>query len=360
MLTILNNNEPIYNITFHSDFKQLGEIVSELSMKDSKICIVTDSNVGPLYLEQVKNELKAYCKQVDSFTFPAGEENKNLETVQNVYEHLIKLRYDRSDVLLALGGGVVGDLTGYTAASYLRGIRFIQVPTSLLSMVDSSIGGKTGVDFKSYKNMVGAFYQPKAVYMNISVLSSLNEVQFYSGFGEIIKHGLILDKAYFDKLNQYSFTELQSDTDFMQAVIERSCEIKKSIVDIDPMEKGPRAMLNFGHTIGHAVEKKVYTKYLHGECVGIGMAAAAYISNKRELISDEECQTILDCIKKYHLPVKVEGFSLDANEIFDITRNDKKMKGDKIKFILLKNPGEAYIDDTVTKEEMMEAIQSII
>lgn len=359
MITIHKDNKPIYNISFHTDFSELGNILSELKMKEHKICIVTDSNVGKYYVGDVLDIAKDYCVQVETFTFSAGESNKNLETVNLLYEKLIEEKFDRSDLLIALGGGVVGDLTGYAAATYLRGIRFIQVPTSLLAMVDSSIGGKTGVDYKSYKNMIGAFYQPKAVYMNFSLLETLSNVQFYSGFGEIIKHGLIHDLSYFQKVSQTDSADLKKKPEIIAPIVKHSCEIKQFVVEQDPEEKGLRAILNFGHTIGHAIEKKLSEYHLHGECVSVGMVAASYISMKRGNITEEEFNTICECLKTFHLPIDVYQYHLDVTEIYNITRNDKKMCADKIKFILLRKMGEAYIDTSVTKDEMMEAIKYV-
>lgn len=197
LITVNYNQKPCYNIVIENDFSKLAENVTKLEISGRKLAVITDSNVGPLYADKVAQCLKETGNNIFVYTFEAGEKNKNLNTVQDVYEFLIKNKFDRKDMLVALGGGVVGDLTGFAAATYLRGIDFIQVPTSLLAQVDSSIGGKTGVDFRAYKNMVGAFHQPRLVYMNTSTLSSLNTRLFNSGFGEILKHGLIKDASYF-------------------------------------------------------------------------------------------------------------------------------------------------------------------
>lgn len=189
-----------------------------------------------------------------SIIFEAGESQKNLDTVKMIYEKLILAKFDRKDLLVALGGGVTGDITGFTAATYLRGIDFVQIPTSLLAQVDSSIGGKTGVDFDSYKNMVGAFHMPKLVYINVSTLTTLSDEQFISGMGEIIKHGLIKDSAYFDWLIENHDRILARDKDVLMEMIRVSCNIKRVVVENDPTEKGDRALLNFGHTLGHAIE----------------------------------------------------------------------------------------------------------
>ncbi len=199
-INVKYEGKPLYNIVIEQSFDKLAEEFDKLGVTGRKLCIVSDSNVAPLYAKHIEEQLLKTGNKVFTFVFEAGEANKNLDTVEDVYEFLIKNHFDRKDMLVALGGGVVGDLTGFTAATYLRGISFIQVPTSLLAQVDSSIGGKTGVDFRAYKNMVGAFYQPKLVYMNISVLKSLSDRLFNSGFGEIIKHGLIKDAAYYEWL----------------------------------------------------------------------------------------------------------------------------------------------------------------
>ena len=274
--------EPIYPIILSENFDALGGALDKLGIKDKKICIVTDSHVAEIYLEQVEKIVSNHCAAVSHFIFSAGEESKTLATVENLYEFLIQNKFERRDMLVALGGGVVGDLTGFTAATYLRGIQFIQVPTSLLAQVDSSIGGKTGVDFRAYKNMVGAFHQPKLVYSCAETLKSLTEKQYISGLGEIIKHGLIKDIAYYNWLKAHKASILARDTETMIDMIEVSCRIKKEVVENDPEEAGERALLNFGHTLGHAVEKLMNFTMLHGECVAVGMHGAAWLSRERD------------------------------------------------------------------------------
>lgn len=353
-ITVNYDNKPAYEIIIESDFSKLVESVDALNFKNRKFCIITDSNVGNLYASEVKSLLEKTGNQVFVFQFEAGEENKNLDTVQDAYEFLISNHFDRKDMLVALGGGVVGDLTGFTAASYLRGIDFIQIPTSLLAQVDSSIGGKTGVDFRAYKNMVGAFHQPKLVYMNTHTLSSLSERLFNSGLGEIIKHGLIKDKAYYYWLKENASGINERNNEILEEMIAQSCEIKRNVVEMDPNEKGERALLNYGHTLGHAIEKLMDFKLYHGECVVLGMIAAMKISLSRGYITDSEYHDAIEMFKEYAFPLSIS--SLDINEIIAVSKNDKKMDAGKIKFILLKNIGEAYIDMTVTDEEMAEAL----
>jgi 3-dehydroquinate synthase len=352
------DEKPIYDIVLHYDITKLSEEIMKLDITNKKICIVSDTNVSELYLSDVVNLLKEKAKVIETFIFPAGESSKHLETVYSLYEHLIQCNFDRKDLLIALGGGVVGDLTGYGAATYLRGINFIQMPTSLLAMVDSSIGGKTGVDFHAYKNMIGAFHQPKLVYMNLSSLLSLSDKQYYSGFGEIIKHGLIKNKDYYNWLKDHSDKIKSRDLETLREMVYQSCLIKRDVVEKDPKELGDRALLNFGHTIGHAIEKLLDFRYLHGECVAVGMVASSYISYKRNYITKEEFDDIINLIKSYNLPISVSGLS--AEEILQVMTYDKKQESGKLKFILLSEIGNAVIDTTVTKEELLESIYYIL
>ncbi len=357
-LTVNYEGHPAYDIHLEPDFTMLTQAIKELGMEGRRFMILTDSNVAKFYLEAVSRQLFPIASSVHSYTFTAGEKSKTLDTVGLCYEQLIQAGFDRNDVLVALGGGVVGDLTGYVAATYLRGIRFIQIPTSLLAMVDSSIGGKTGVDFKAYKNMVGAFYQPKLVYMNISTLLSLPEAEYYSGMGEIIKHGLIKDATLYEWIKDNTIKVCTRKYESLRDMINRSCMIKKAVVEQDPKELGDRALLNFGHTIGHSVEKLKNFSLLHGECVCIGMAAASYLSMKRGNISEEAYQDILATIQRFRQPISTNGIS--AEEIYEVTKLDKKMDADHVKFILLTGIGSSVIDTTVTKDEMLEAIHTII
>ena len=357
-LIIYVNNAPSYELLIEPDFSNLIDALGALEMNNRRFMIVTDSNVGSLYAKQIQDLLAPIARSVSIFTFPAGEKSKNLDTVNDCYEQLIIEGFDRKDILIALGGGVVGDLTGFVASSYLRGIRFIQMPTSLLAMVDSSIGGKTGVDFNNYKNMVGAFYQPKLVYMNIDTLHTLPMSEYLSGVSEIIKHGLIMDSSFYRWLKDNASDIKARKYTVISEMIKRSCQIKKEVVEEDPMEAGIRALLNFGHTVGHSVEKLKNFSYLHGECVSLGACAGAYISYKRSYLTYEEYKDIIDTFKAFNQPVKVEG--LDLNVIYETTFLDKKMDGGRINFILLKSIGEGIIDNTVTKDEMIEAIESIL
>lgn len=358
VLNVLYQEKPCYDIVIEKNFDNLSEAFGKLKVAGKKICIVTDSNVGPLYADEVKNILESTGNQVFVYTFPAGEENKTLSTVEDVYEFLIQNKFDRTDMLAALGGGVVGDLTGFTAATYLRGISFIQIPTSLLAQVDSSIGGKTGVDFRAYKNMVGAFYMPKLVYMNIHVLNSLSDRLFNSGFGEIIKHGLIKDKDYYNWLADNVSQICSRDEEALEQMVYVSCTIKKAVVEKDPTEKGDRALLNFGHTLGHAIEKQMNFSLYHGECVALGMIAALAISKKRGFVTEQEFEDALTMLRRYHFPMHVTRIT--PEDVVAVSKNDKKMVSNKVKFILINSVGNAFIDMTVTDEEMLEALSLVI
>lgn len=357
-LTINYEKKPCYDIVFAESFAELTEELSKLNISEKKVCVVTDSHVKGLYGDEVMSLLTGKCKKNVIYSFPAGEENKTLDTVREAYRFLIEEKFDRKDLLIALGGGVVGDVTGFIAATYLRGVDFVQIPTTLLAQADSSIGGKTGVDFDGFKNMVGAFYMPKLVYMNIATLKTLDDRQFYNGFAEVMKHGLIKDGAFYEWLLDKMYEICDRDTDTLLNMVQKSCMVKKLVVEKDPTEKGDRALLNFGHTIGHAIEKAKDFTLSHGECVALGSVAAAFISWKHEWLSMEEYYEIRDMFVPFNLPISVEG--IDPEEILALTKSDKKVEGSKIKFILLKKVGKAVIDLNVTDDDILNAVKEIL
>lgn len=356
-LNILLNRKPAYDIVYREDFNGLTTELEAMDLQKQKLCIVTDSNVGPLYAKQVETALKDVCKKIDIFTFEAGEPGKNLNTVRDLYRFLIEQHYERKDMLIALGGGVVGDLCGYAAATYLRGISFIQIPTTLLSQVDSSIGGKTGVDFEQYKNMIGAFHMPKLVYMNLSVLKDLDERQYFSGFAEVMKSALIRDAIYYEWLIENMYEICERDIPTLKEMVYRCNLIKKSVVEKDPTEQGDRALLNLGHTLGHALEKYKNFEMLHGECVALGCVAAAFISWKKEFLSMEEYYEIRDMFVPFNLPISIDH--IEPEKIVALTKSDKKMEAGRIKFILLKKIGKAFISTDVTDDNMLDAVNEI-
>ncbi len=358
ILTVNYNNKPCYEIVFEKDFNKLADKIMEIGFENRKIAIITDSNVDGIYAESVKTELDKATDTIIKCVIPAGEENKNLKEIEKIYKQLIEAHFDRHDLIVALGGGVVGDMAGFTAATYLRGISFVQIPTTLLAQTDSSIGGKTGVDYEGYKNMVGAFYMPRLVYMNISTLNTLSDRQYASGFAEVMKHGLIKDTNFYTWLidNMYEIEDKEPDT--VLEMVMRSCDIKRAVVEKDPTEKGDRALLNFGHTLGHAIEKAKNFELAHGECVALGCVAAAFISWKKEMISMEEYYEIRDMFVPFNLPISVED--IDVDQVIALTKSDKKADANKIRFVLLKKIGKAVISTEVTDEEMRAALDEII
>lgn len=358
LIPVKYQGEPCYEIYLEQDFCRLPGLLRELGyQREQKLCIITDSNVAPLYQKQLEEVLRTAFDFCTTYVFPAGEAYKNTDTVGKAYEHLIKNGFDRKDLLIALGGGVTGDLTGFTAATYLRGIGFIQVPTTLLAQVDSSIGGKTGVDFMQYKNMVGAFYMPRLVYMNLSTLKTLPDRQYFSGMGEILKHGQIKDDAYFKQVSALYERVVNRELLALEDMISGSCIIKRDVVERDPKEQGERALLNFGHTIGHAIEKLSGFQLLHGECVALGMVAAAYLSCSFGSYEEAQLKQLERTIQHFQLPVRLSQPSFSPEEILAATKLDKKMEAGKIKFILLEKPGKAYITKALSDQQIMEGIR---
>lgn len=350
-LTVNYNNAPCYDIIIDSDFKLLNE---KFDFRGHKILVITDDNVANIVLPSFKEE---FSYDFDVFSIIPGEKSKNLKTIEDIYRFLIEKNYTRSDLIIALGGGVTGDMAGFAAATYLRGIKYIQVPTSLLAMVDSSIGGKTGVDFDGYKNMVGAFNMPALVYINLSALDTLPDRQFFNGFAEVMKHGLIKSERLYRFFLDNMYEICEKDKDVLEDMIYQSLMVKKLVVEKDPTEKGERMLLNFGHTIGHAIEKFKNFELLHGECVSLGCVAAAYISWKKQWLSKDEYYEIRDMFVPFYLPISTELLDIDA--IIENIRSDKKMDGKTLRFILLKKVGKALVDTSVTEEELREALNEI-
>ena len=356
-LTICQNKKPCYDILYAADFGMLGEECDRLACANRRAAIITDSHVAPLYAAQLQEALNGHVAASLVYEIPAGEEYKTLDTVRDIYRFLIENKFERKDLLIALGGGVVGDITGFAAATYLRGVDYIQIPTTLLAQADSSIGGKTGVDFDGYKNMVGAFKMPLLVYENVAVLASLDGRQFVSGFAEVMKHGLIRDRLFYEWLVEHLYEILERDPQTLQEMLYNSNVVKKNIVEKDPFEKKERKLLNFGHTLGHAIEKYKNFTLTHGECVALGCVAAAFISWKKGFLSMEEYYEVRDMFVPFGLPISVEGLDLDA--VVALTHSDKKMEDGRVSFILLKQVGKAFIDNTVSDEEMRAALEEL-
>ncbi len=343
-----------YNVYFESDLSRLKELL--LSINASKVMLITDTNVSMHWEKKVLLNIPESMKAF-TFKFEAGEASKNLDTVNLIYEALTENKFNRTDLIIALGGGVVGDTAAYVAHTFKRGLPFIALPTSLLSMVDSSVGGKSGVDYKSIKNMVGAFSFPEFVYINTEFLSTLPEREFYNGFAEIMKHGLIKDEEYYLWLIDNMYEICEKDPDTLLKMISHSVEIKKSVVENDPYERGERALLNFGHTIGHAIEAYFKGEYIHGEAVALGCVAASYISWKRNMLEMEDYYEIRDMFVPFNLPITIK--TDDLNEIIELMKFDKKNTGNEINMVLLNKIGEAVLVNNIGRDEILKALEEL-
>ena len=322
----------------------------------ARVMIVTNTTVAPLYLERVRTSLERAGKQVGQIILPDGESYKNMDSLMVIFNALLEEKCDRKTTLLALGGGVIGDLTGFAAASYMRGVPFVQLPTTLLSQVDSSVGGKTGINHILGKNMIGAFYQPQAVLADTTTLRTLPSRELSAGLAEVIKHGAITDPAFFTWLEQNCEKLINQDDAALAYAIGRSCEIKAEIVRLDEREGGLRAILNFGHTFAHAIESAMgYGVWLHGEAVGCGMVMAADLSWRLGYLSEYDRDRIRALVQAAGLPVIAPDLGLSV--WLDWMQVDKKNEGGLIKFILLKPMGRAVIE-SVPSELLAATIQA--
>ena len=342
-------NYPIY---FQNGFGGLTGAFTAAGLTGRRVCLVTDQNVAGLYLQEARDILSA-----QTYVFPPGEESKNLDEISRVYEFFLKARMDRGSVVVALGGGVVGDMAGFAAATFMRGIPFVQIPTTLLSQVDSSVGGKTGVDFRGHKNLVGAFYQPAFVYINIKTLDTLPPEQFASGMAEAVKHALIADGQYYEMFIRKKADIRNMDKAALSDVVSGSCRIKAAVVTQDEKENGLREILNFGHTFGHAIESLSNFTLLHGYCVALGIMAASYLSYKRGNINEETLNSIRELLEYFSLPVKIKD--IDSQSILNQMAFDKKSKDGRIRLVLLESLGKAVPNQTADDESILEAINYI-
>lgn len=317
----------------------IGEYLKE-NYKDKKIAIITDSNLENLYGEKLNKILQDKGFITKTIVVKPGEESKSIDTLKEVYSELVEFRLGRADLIITFGGGVVGDLGGFAASTYLRGVPYIQVPTSLLAQVDSSVGGKVAVDLPHGKNLVGSFYHPKAVFIDPEFLKTLSKRFFHDGIAEVIKYGCIKDESIINELMNYIHEEELLDN--IDSLIFKCCNIKKSVVELDEKDLGERMLLNFGHTLGHVVEKYFnYKEYTHGEGVAIGMAEITRKSEKLHITEEGSSKCIEEVLKKYELPYKVP--SMDREEAFNTIVLDKKSSGENINLILLKKIGEGVI-----------------
>lgn len=321
----------------------------------SKALLITDTHVGPLYGKKVQELLSEAGLTVTMVQIPAGESSKNLTVANEVFTRAIELGLDRKSPVFALGGGVVGDLAGFVAATYMRGVPFVQLPTSLLAQVDSSVGGKVAVNHELGKNLIGAFYQPQAVFMELNCMKTLPQREIYTGLGEIIKYGIIYDADFFAFLEENKEQVLALEPEALVHMIARSCEIKATVVSEDEKEAGLRRILNFGHTIGHAIEKETeYVRYNHGEAVATGMIGAAHISRQLGLIDDEAFDRVKKLVAAYKLPLQAGGVTVDGmyGDIF----HDKKTVGGKVTWVLMEKIGQVICRNDVPAEMVKQAM----
>ncbi|RRD40463.1 3-dehydroquinate synthase [Leptotrichia sp. OH3620_COT-345] len=341
-----------YDIIIGENYtEKFAEYIKEV-YSGNNLFVITDSNVHEIYKNKYKEMFGHFKYTV--YVLKAGEKNKHIGVMQGIYSAMIKAGIKRNDIIAAFGGGVTGDIAGFAAASYLRGIGFIQIPTTIISQVDSSVGGKVGVDLPEGKNLVGAFYQPRLVLIDSSFLNTLSDRYFYDGFAEIVKYGCICDKALFNKLTDIikNISEKKNNREYkvklrkklmenIIGLIYRSCEIKKEIVEKDEKERGLRMILNFGHTIGHAIEQYTdYEKYSHGEAISTGMANMAKIGEKKNITEIGCFQRLEYVLKGLNLPTDIK---YPEHEISEIMKRDKKSVNDGINFIFLKEIGNAEI-----------------
>ncbi len=308
--------------------------------KGKKIAIISDNIVYGLYGDLIKEELEAEGYTAKAIVIPAGEKSKSFSTLPAVYNELLEFKLTRTDIILALGGGVVGDLAGFVASTYLRGVPFIQIPTTLLAQVDSSVGGKVGVDLEKGKNLVGSFYHPKLVIIDPDVLNTLSDRIFKDGLAEVIKYGCIKDKDLFDKLKAYK--DKKALIEDIEEIIYTCCDIKRKVVEEDEKDTGERMLLNFGHTLGHAIEQYYkYERYTHGEGVAIGMYQIMKSAYSKGLVAEGVAEEIKDILIKYDLPYSLDGENID--ELINVIKLDKKNINNSLSLILLKEIGESYI-----------------
>lgn len=340
----VNLGERSYQIEIGRALYEIGGRIKLFGFND-KIAVVTNPTVKALHGKAVIESLKSAGFMVMSIEIPDGEGYKTLEWANHIYTALLVNSFDRRSALVALGGGVIGDLTGFAAATYMRGVPFVQVPTTLLSMVDSSVGGKTGVNHPLGKNMIGAFYQPKYVLMDLDVLKTLPKEEFLAGLAEVIKYGVIADAGLFGYLETHKDRLLSLDPEALGHVIRRSCEIKAGVVAKDERESGLRAVLNFGHTIGHAIETLMNYTMRHGEAVAVGMVYAARLARESGLCDSSVPKRIEDIVASYGLPKDLASLprALSAREILDAMQVDKKAEAGKVRFVLPTRIGEVVL-----------------
>lgn len=327
-------------------------------ISSSQVCIISNDKIAPIYLERLKKNLED--KSCDVLVLQDGETFKNQDSLFAIYELLINKKHHRDTTLIALGGGVVGDITGFAAATYQRGVPFIQIPTSLLAQVDASVGGKTAINYHNAKNMIGSFYQPKAVMIDINTLKTLDSREFKAGLAEIIKYALIEGGDFFNLVFNALEKGLDADSNELAQIISQCCAIKAKIVEQDEKEHSIRALLNLGHTIGHALEAQtLFTRYLHGEAVAIGLYVIAVLSYHHSNLSLEELEIVDKMLRFADLPRRIPK-DIDLQKLRYLMSNDKKIINNQLRFIMMKAIGHCYIDNNIAEETLSHALAQSI
>lgn len=348
-----------YDIHISEGFLDKLEVLIQSFSFSKRGLLISDSNVSSLYGDELLNILNKNGFEFSLFVVTAGEQAKSFNVAQKIYTKVIELGLDRKSPIIALGGGVVGDLTGFIAATYLRGVPFIQIPTSLLAQVDSSVGGKVAINHELGKNLIGAFYQPKFVLIDLEILKTLPQREVYSGLAEIIKYGIIADEKFFDYLDTNSSQILSLEKNALVHMIRRSCEIKADVVSKDEKESGLRIILNFGHTIAHAVESDTgYKKYNHGEAVGIGMHGAALLSYYLGLINQNVLNKVIQLIKKFYLPLY--AFDCTVENLFKFIGRDKKSTSGRVKWVLMNSIGDVIVRNDISDDLVKKVLSEIV
>lgn len=326
------------------------------AIRGDKVAIVTNETVGPLYLEKVKSLLSNL--DVIEIVLPDGEQYKTLDYLNKIFDALLQAHCNRDVTLIALGGGVIGDMTGFAAATYQRGVDFIQVPTTLLSQVDSSVGGKTGVNHALGKNMIGAFYQPRAVFIDIDTLDTLPDTELSAGLAEVIKYGLIVDAGFFEWLEHHIEDLVKRDKAALEQAIVVSCKTKADVVARDERESGVRALLNLGHTFGHAIEAGTgYGTWLHGEAVAAGMVMAADLSQRLGWLSSSDVDRVRKLISRAGLPVNGPS-DLGVDTYLDLMAVDKKVQQGKMRFVLMQSIGDAVVTGDFDPHQLQKTLET--
>lgn len=348
------NSYPIF--IGKESFLNINNFLEEKYLYRNRFLII-DKNVYKNFGKNIINELKINSTKFDYFVFDSKESNKSFSSLQKIYTLLLEKKFGRDTLIIAIGGGVLGDLAGFAAATFMRGIPYVQIPTTLLACVDSSIGGKTGIDFYKRKNIIGSFYQPKFVLIDTNFLKTLPQKEIVCGAGEIIKYAFLSDKNFYNNLLNKFDSIFELDDKFLEQIIYESCKIKAAVVSQDEKETGLRKILNFGHTFAHSIESVLNFKIKHGEAVIAGIISALYLSNLLGFISSEKLNEFLQLPLKIKLPSKIS--SLDKNKLYEIMLSDKKNRENKIKFVLLQDIGKILIDVEATKKEVNTALDKM-